>query len=88
MLGSALWDGSEPKIVIVRNSKNEVCAGCNFQEIRTIMAHAETATEKYHQSSDFHQRSRLAALESLVVSGHNIASDGFQHVLDGRHCRG
>ena len=86
MLGSALWDGSEPKIVIVRNSKNEVRAGCNFQEIRTIMAHAETATGKIPPIVRFPPAlSQLAALESLVVSGHNIASDGVPaQVLDGR----
>ena len=72
--------------MIVRNSKNEVRAGCNFQEIRTIMAHADTATGKIPPIVRFPPAlSQLAALESLVVSGHNIASDGVPaQVLDGR----
>ncbi len=80
MLGDALWEASSPKLVIERNeSTSFLQAGCNYQAIKSIV----------HRRSDLitgdgagaisrlpASLSRLENLESLILTGHGIASDG------------
>ncbi len=85
LLGSALWEGSDPRIVFTRSGRNDVPrAGCNFREIRSIMSRADASTGILPIVRIPLALSRLAALESLVLSRHNIASDGVPaQILDG-----
>jgi Leucine-rich repeat (LRR) protein len=84
MLGDALWQGSTPKLVIVKADSGPLREGCNFKAIRHIDSSATAANKVPPMVRIPPVLSRLDGLESLVLSGHNIASDGVPaQILDG-----
>ncbi len=83
MLGDALWEGSQPRYVIAKSDGSGLLHGyCNFSAIRSIQSvitHGDQPLRKLPI-----ELAQLERLESLVLSGHLIASDGVPaKVLDG-----
>ena len=90
ILGDALWIGSEPKHVVVRGNggRGGLHAGCNLRKILTISSSTSSGSAMNSAIVPIvrlpHALAQLERLESLVLSGHEIASDGIPfRVLDG-----
>ena len=94
MLGDTLWEGSKPQYVITAQPSAGLGAGsslthlrgfCNFTAITSIHSSSAglgTATPPLVRLPP--ALARLERLESLVLFGHNIASDGVPaRILDG-----
>jgi Leucine-rich repeat (LRR) protein len=80
LLGDVLWQGSSPKFVILQNLRG----GCNYSVIRSISSTGTPADRGNVLTRLPLALSRLSRLESIVLSGHNIASTGVPaQILDG-----
>ena len=92
MLGDALWEGSNPKIVILKSAARSdddgrpmmLRGGCNFMMIVEIDSTAAGAASRPPLEKLPSALAQLGNLKSLVLSGHRIASDGVPaSILDG-----
>ena len=72
LLGDTLWDGSSPKFVVVKDG-GSLRGGCNFEGIREIFVSDDGTAPMVKLPPVL---LRLPQLESLVLLGHDIASDG------------
>ena len=80
LMGDILWEGATPKIVVI-DSDGLLRGGCNFAAIKTIQSDLVRGPTIDRLPTSL---SRLERLESLVLSGHKIASDGVPaRILDG-----
>ena len=72
LLGDTLWEGSSPKFVVVKDG-GSLRGGCNFEGIRKISVSDDGTAPMVRLPPVV---LRLPQLESLVLLGHDIASDG------------
>ena len=72
LLGDTLWEGSSPKFVLVKDG-GSLRGGCNVEGIRKISVSDDGTAPMVRLPPIL---LRLPQLESLVLLGHNIASDG------------
>ena len=81
VLGNTIWEGSSPKLVIVRVNDGSLQGACNFLAIKEISVAHSDRPPMTRLSSEL---LRLTALETFVLKGQNIASDGVPAaMLDG-----
>ena len=80
VLGDTIWEGSSPKIVIA-HVNGSLQGACNFSAIKEISVTISGRPPMNRLSS---QLLRLTGLETFVLKGQNIASDGVPAaMLDG-----
>ena len=72
VLGDIIWEGSSPKFVVVQ-ANGSLQGACNFSAIKEISVTHSDRPQLTRLSSEL---LRLTALETIVLKGQNIASDG------------
>ena len=85
ILGEQLWQGSSPRYVIVRTRDGSLRGGCNTAEIKHVVSKRNAANGIDVPVVRLPlSLSRLTGLETLILSGHSVASNGVPaQILDG-----
>lgn len=93
-LGESIWKGASPKFVVMKTTSDGLGSnffsshrgGCNFSAIIKVVSHRHHGNAQVRPLVSLPSSlSKLTNLESLVIKGHHIASDGVPaHVFDSK----